>query len=66
MPFNNDMYDALEDVRKDMQWPNDDLLIVLHIDRARLPILKQALNYAGLQDVDGVELRPDRPIKDKK
>ena len=56
--MDKDVKERLEHIRKEMKWPNDDVLLVIHTNREQLPQVVKALESVGLKDNDGVELVP--------
>lgn len=56
--MSKELKEMMERIRKDMAWPEDDLLVVIHAkqkDRAKLDELLQKM---GLKNEDSVEVIP--------
>ena len=49
----------LERLRKNMAWPDDDLLLVIHAKQNQKEVIANFLNSIGFKDSDAVEVTPE-------
>ncbi len=53
-----------EDIRRNKTWPPDDVIFVIHTNKANRAKVEKALQDVGIKDHNGVEIIPEEKEKD--
>lgn len=50
--------EVVDRIRRDCKWPPDDVILVIHTDKANSQKVMRALESVGISKQDGVEIVP--------
>ncbi len=50
--------ETLEDIRREQGWPTDDVILIIHTDKANQAKVEKALQDVGIKNSDGIEVVP--------